>query len=115
MLADMQMPNRSMENQHTVNAVEPMRIDKITNLSGKSLPGRHVPCHFWKLLASTRASDRDECLDMRVLALELSKCCKAALHAVDGLLQVPILVEQLYKCQSRSHRMGNSDSCAHPE
>lgn len=78
----------------TVDAVEPVRVDKVARLGRKRAPGPRARGQGGERAAALAAAKGHHGLDARVVALDLRHGGDAAIDSVDGDFQVgPFIVK----------------------
>lgn len=79
----------------TIDSIELISIAELARFLSKSPAGRITSCKLGELSAARATTHRYEGFDMGVLSLQLGKCCKATILAINLLLQVAEFVEKL--------------------
>jgi hypothetical protein len=72
-----------------------MGVTKLLDLASKSLSRWFAGCKCRKFLTARTATDRDECLYMRVLAFQLAKCRETAFFAINYFIVVGPIIDGL--------------------
>lgn len=103
-----------------VGTIQFVLFAKIPNLAGKCASRRFTLGEFGELLAAGAAANRYDCLDVRILALQLSNCSEAPLNSIDFFIVIgpfikclksimlAIAIQGLYLTGLRTRRVPSS-------